>query len=75
MEDVITTSQICARCAVTREALRQWRDLGMPYRAISPKVYIYSRRAVLRWLEERLPQRAELWRAHEATEAAGKVTP
>ena len=65
MEDILSSSEICARCEITREALRQWRDLGMPYRAVSPKVYIYRASEALAWLDDRLPERAALWRAHE----------
>ena len=66
MENVITTRELCAACQVTREAVRQWRDLGMPCKAVSTKVFIYSRAETLAWLDEHLPKRGELLRASEA---------
>lgn len=65
MENVLSTRDICAACQVTREAVRQWRDLGLPCKAVSAKVYIYSRADALAWLDEHLPQRGALLRAAE----------
>lgn len=70
LQNVRTLGDICAACKVSREAVRQWRELGMPAVKISARLFVYDGPAVLQWLEERLPERAAQLRAAEAAREA-----
>lgn len=65
LEKARTLGDICAACSVSREAVRQWRELGMPAVRISARLFVYDIDAIIPWLEERLPERAQQIRAAE----------
>jgi hypothetical protein len=67
MENLRTTRDISAACSVTRAAVAIWREMGLPYHALGPRRFVYDADSVASFLDERLPERAKLWRKYEAS--------
>ncbi len=70
MNELRRTRDITAACDVTRAAVAVWREMGMPYTELGNRDFIYDARAVMAWLCEHLPRRAEQMRAWEEKRAA-----
>jgi hypothetical protein len=41
--------------------------MGLPYHALGPRRFVYDADSVASFLDERLPERAKLWRKYEAS--------
>ena len=48
------------------EAVRCWRELGLPSISLNSQQCVYDAAEVMAWLERKLPRRAEQLRAWEA---------
>ena len=66
LSNLRTTRQLCEACGVTREAVRCWRELGLPSISLNSQQCVYDAAEVMAWLERKLPRRAEQLRAWEA---------
>ena len=52
MNELVTTKQLCDRLKVTRQAIQNWRNEGMPFIKYG-KLVRFEYEKVIEWLENR----------------------
>ena len=48
-ENLVTTSDLVKKYGVTRKSIQFWRDKGMPYIRLSPRIFLYNLYDVENW--------------------------